>query len=211
MKKIFIAILVAIFATFLYASKSISIDLSKQKIYAKEDGRVVFSGPISSGKSGHATPRGSFRILEKDKFHISSKYPKPRGGAKMPYMLRLTKSGIAVHQGHVPGYPASHGCIRVPKSTAIKLWRWSRVGTRVTVYGSASNFRYAKKEKRKKIRYAKAKSYKYRKYKSKVKRKYAKRKSVSHRHYAKKRRVRKVARYYAKRDEYEIVEIYDSW
>ena len=224
MRKLLITVLATLFATSLYASKSISIDLSSQKIYAKENGRVVFSGNISSGKKGHATPTGNFRILEKDKFHISNKYPEPKGGAKMPYMLRLTNGGIAVHQGYVPGYPASHGCIRVPKSTALKLWRWSRVGTRVHVYGSASNFRYVKKHKSRKKRYAKVKKVhrvvkkvhklaKTKVYKSRKKHIARVSKRVA-KHYTKKRHiVKRVSRprHYVRRDGYKIVEIYDSW
>jgi len=193
MKRVYIFIFTIIFTTFVYASKSIDIDLSSQKLYAKENGRIVFSGSISSGKRGHSTPRGVFRILEKEKFHISNKYPEPKGGAKMPYMHRLTKSGIAIHQGYLPGYPASHGCIRVSKSTALKLWRWSRNGIKVKVYGNAANFRYVKKKKSKK-------------------RQYAKRKEHNKRKYAKKR-ARKI-KHYTKRDRsssYEIIEIYDSW
>jgi len=198
MKKIFIFVLIMLFSNFVFASKSIDIDLSNQKIYAKENGRVVFSGSIASGKSGHSTPTGTFRILEKERFHISNKYPEPKGGAKMPYMHRLTNGGIAIHQGYLPGYPASHGCIRVSKRTALKLWRWSRKGIKVRVYGNASNFRYVKRNSNKK-RYAKRKVHK--------KRRYAKRKVYKKRRY----RAKKSNRHYARRDGYKIIEIYDSW
>ena len=201
MKKLFTLIMAVFATTAIYASKSIDVDLSNQKLYAKENGRVVFSGSIASGKPGRATPTGTFRILEKDKFHISNKYPEPHGGAKMPYMHRLTKSGIAIHQGYLPGYPASHGCIRVSKNTALKLWRWSRTGIRVRVFGNASNFRYAKRKSYKKSNYKKRK-YAKKRYKRKQ---YAKSKRRIH----KKRRVK----HYAKTSTrgYRVVEIYDSW
>jgi len=132
----------------LFASKSIEINLSKQKIYAIENGRIVFSGLVSTGKSGHRTPNGSYKVIDKERFHISNKYPEPKGGAKMPYMLRLTNYGMAIHQGYLPGYPASHGCIRVSKTTAKKLWYWTKRGIPVKIIGSASDFKYVKKRKR---------------------------------------------------------------
>jgi len=190
MKKIIY--LVYIFAIVnLYASKSLEINLSKQKIYAKENGRVLFSAPVSTGKSGHNTPNGKFKILDKEKFHISNKYPEPSGGAKMPYMLRLTNGGIAIHQGYLPGYPASHGCIRVSKSTAKKLWYWSSRGVPVKIYGNASKFKYKKQTKR-----AKKSLHKHKKRKHLAKRKY-KRKRAKH--------------HYANKDSYEIIEVVDSW
>ena len=193
-------LLITLLTTYaLFASKSISIDLSKQKLYAKENGRVVFSGSISSGKSGHRTPTGNFRILEKDRFHVSDKYPEPNGGAKMPYMLRVTNGGIAIHQGYNPGYPASHGCIRVSKMTAKKLWYWAHNGVKVHIYGDASDFRYVRKRVKKRKKHYANKKRRYKKAK----------------HIAKKRRYyrRKSPKRYASRarDGYRIVEVYDSW
>jgi len=203
MKKLYVFIVALLLIVPIYAKKSIEIDLSNQRIYAKENGKIVFRGNVSTGKKDHPTPRGKFRVIEKDRFHISNKYPEPDGGAEMPYMLRLTNSGIAIHQGYLPGYPASHGCIRVSKATAKKLWRWSRIGTSVKIYGSASDFRYAKKSKKKK-RYAKKVDRKKRYSKKKV---YKKK-----RRYAKKRK-RPIRQHYVKRDDdgYEIIELYDSW
>ena len=117
------------------ARKSIVIDLTKQEIYAYNNGRMVMSGWVSTGKYGHRTPRGRFRILEKDLRHVSSKYPEPTGGARMDYMMRLTNSGIAMHLGFVPNYPASHGCIRLPNGLAQRLFRWAPVGTPVRIKG----------------------------------------------------------------------------
>jgi hypothetical protein len=214
MKKLYLLLLLLFLTATLNAAKSISIDLSKQRLYAKENGRIVFSGAISSGNSRHNTPTGTFRILEKDRFHISSKYPEPHGGAKMHYMHRLTKGGIAIHAGYLPGYPASHGCIRVSSATAKKLWRWSRTGIRVHVYGNASNFRYVKKRAKKrdiaKKRYVKKKHYAKRAH-------LKKRRHYTKKHYVKRKRVARKAKksykHYVKsrRYKYEVVEIYDSW
>ncbi len=188
MKKIIYLIFIFFFVN-LYASKSLEINLSKQKIYAKENGKVLFSAPVSTGKSGHSTPNGNFKILDKEKFHISNKYPEPNGGAKMPYMLRLTNSGIAIHQGYLPGYPASHGCIRVSKSTAKKLWYWSKLGVPVKIYGDARNFKYKKYHKRYK----------------KLANKFRKTKHLS---YKNKRKNKKL---YASKERYEVIEVIDSW
>jgi len=195
MKKIKYALLILIFLIdFIEAKKIIKINLSTQKLYAIEDGKILFSGSISSGKKGFRTPRGTFKIIDKERHHISNKYPEPNGGAKMPYMLRLTNYGLAIHQGPLPGYPASHGCIRVSKNTAIKLWYWAKIGTKVIIYGDAKDFRYVKKKKSSK--------------------KYSKNKSKKR--YAKKRRKTKLVskKRYKKTvysSDYEVVEFYDTW
>ncbi len=141
MKKI-IAILFAIglSSSTLFAYKEIVIDLSNQRAYAIEDGFVVFEGRISSGKPGRETPSGEFTIIQKKRHHKSNLWPKPNGGAKMPYMMRLTNSGIAMHLGYVPNKPASHGCIRLEKGFARKMYRWAKVGTDVSVEGEARDY-----------------------------------------------------------------------
>jgi len=111
-----------------FAKKEIIIDLTKQKLYAIKDGNITMNTNVSTGKKGHYTPAGKFKILEKKRHHISTIYNLP-----MPYMLRLTNGGIAIHQGYVPNYPASHGCIRVPKQFAEELFYWTPVGTIVHV------------------------------------------------------------------------------
>ena len=78
---------------------------------------------------GHSTPMGVFSIIQKHKFHHSNIY----SGAPMPYMQRITWSGVAMHAGVLPGYPASHGCIRMPMAFAMKMWNWTRMGARVIV------------------------------------------------------------------------------
>jgi len=141
MKKI-IGILFAIVlsSTTLVAYKVIVVDLSEQKAYALEDGYIIFEGRISSGKKGRETPNGEFKIIQKKRHHKSNLWPKPNGGAKMPYMMRLTNSGIAMHLGYVPNKPASHGCIRLKKGFAQKMYRWASVGTSVYVEGDARDY-----------------------------------------------------------------------
>ena len=124
----------------LFANKEMIIDLTTQKIYAYEDGKIILEGRISSGKRGYETPTGEFKILQKKRHHKSNLWPKPDGGAKMPYMMRLTNTGIAMHQGHVPKKPASHGCIRLQKYMAKKMFYWASVGTMVTIEGDISRY-----------------------------------------------------------------------
>ena len=120
-----------------YAGKSIVVDLSTQTATAYESGAAVFSGQISTGTAKRPTPTGRFRVLEKDIDHVSTSWPKPRGGAKMHYMLRVTGYGIAMHLGFVPNYPASHGCIRMQNGFAQKMYRWAHVGVPIHIVGHA--------------------------------------------------------------------------
>src|ERR1700722_11702476 len=106
---------------------SISIDKQKMRIY---DANGLFAEtPISTGMPGHATPMGVFSVIQKQKLHHSNIY----SNAPMPYMQRITWSGIAIHAGVLPGHPASHGCIRMPMAFAIKMWGWTKMGARVVV------------------------------------------------------------------------------
>ena len=105
------------------------VSIPQQKAYVFEDGDLLATSPVSTGKRGHETPAGTFRILQKKVHHRSNKY----ANAPMPYMQRLTSYGIALHAGHLPGYPASHGCIRLPWSFAKKLYGLTDHGTKVTV------------------------------------------------------------------------------
>lgn len=124
----------------LFAAKKIVVDLSLQKAYALKDGHIVFEGRISSGKKGRETPSGVYSIMQKKRHHKSNLWPKPNGGAKMPYMMRLTNDGIAMHLGYVPNKPASHGCIRLEKGFAKKMYHWARVGTKVVVEGRGQDY-----------------------------------------------------------------------
>jgi len=129
-----------LFTCLLFGEREVLIDLSLQKVYAIENGNTLFEGRISSGKRGHETPTGRFEILQKKRMHISNLYPEPHGGAKMPYMMRLTWDGIAMHQGYVAQNPASHGCIRLDRRFARKLFRWVDKGTSVIVAGDINNY-----------------------------------------------------------------------
>ncbi len=131
----YLTLLIAAAALLFGANKKIVVDLSKQEAFAYEDGKLLMKGWISSGKPDFETPKGRYRVLAKEKFHISNEWPKPDGGAEMPFMLRLTWSGIAIHLGYVPNYPASHGCVRAKDGLAQELYKWADIGTRVVIKG----------------------------------------------------------------------------
>lgn len=148
-----------------FAQYSIQIDLSDQKAYLLYDGRMVMESPICSGRAGHPTPSGNFQIMQKDLNHVSSIYGKivdrsgqivvadadvdmrkPQGtrfvNAPMHYFMQFAP-GIGMHAGYLPGYPASHGCVRLPQQNAIAFYQAISVGAPVVVFGSASeNRRY---------------------------------------------------------------------
>ena len=106
---------------------AISIQRQNLKIY---DAKGFFAEtPISTGMPGHPTPMGVFSVIQKHKLHHSNIY----SSAPMPYMQRITWSGVAMHAGVLPGYPASHGCIRMPMAFAVKMWGWTKMGARVVV------------------------------------------------------------------------------
>jgi hypothetical protein len=107
----------------------ILVSIPEQKAWVFESGLLLATAPVSTGKRGHETPVGRFHILQKAVHHRSNIY----SNAPMPFMERLTQSGIALHAGHLPGYPASHGCIRLPWGFAKKLYGLTGGGTRVTV------------------------------------------------------------------------------
>jgi hypothetical protein len=104
----------------------VSIDQQRATLFA--NGQPVASTAISSGTRSHPTPMGVFSVIQKRRHHVSNLY-----GAQMPFMQRLTWSGTAMHQGPLPGRPASHGCIRLPKDFAQLLWKATRIGARVVV------------------------------------------------------------------------------
>jgi len=101
---------------------------SQQVTFYDADGWIL-RAPVSTGTTGRETPAGVFSVLEKDKDHHSNLYD----DAWMPNMHRITWSGIALHGGPLPGYPASHGCIRMPYDFAERLWDKTRVGVRVII------------------------------------------------------------------------------
>jgi lipoprotein-anchoring transpeptidase ErfK/SrfK/peptidoglycan hydrolase-like protein with peptidoglycan-binding domain len=105
------------------------VSLKQQKLDIYRGTTLVTTSQVSTGMPGHATKAGVFSILEKQRFHHSNIY----SGAPMPWMNRITWSGTALHAGVVPGYPASHGCIRLPFSFAPKLFKITTVGDNVIV------------------------------------------------------------------------------
>ena len=148
----------------LRAETSVEIDLQEQMAYLLENGRPVLASTISSGRYGHLTKTGSFTVLEKERTHYSSLYGKivdargntvvadadadmqvPRGGkfvpAPMNYFMRF-HGADGMHAGYLPGYAASHGCVRMPKERAIAFFNAVQVGTPVTVFGRTPVNRY---------------------------------------------------------------------
>ena len=107
----------------------IAVSIEKQKVRIYDANGFFAESPVSTGMAGHSTPMGVFSIIQKHKFHHSNIY----SGAPMPYMQRITWSGVAMHAGVLPGYPASHGCIRMPMAFAMKMWNWTKMGARVVV------------------------------------------------------------------------------
>jgi lipoprotein-anchoring transpeptidase ErfK/SrfK len=107
----------------------IAISINKQNMKIYDANGFFAETPISTGMRGHPTPMGVFSVVAKEKLHHSNIY----SGAPMPYMQRITWSGIAIHAGVLPGYPASHGCIRMPMAFAVKMYGWTRMGARVVV------------------------------------------------------------------------------
>ena len=105
------------------------VSLEDQMAYLYRGEELVAVSTISSGKPGNDTPMGIFPIKEKKVMHRSRKYD----NAPMPHMQRLDDYGIALHAGHLPGRPASHGCVRLPAEFAAKLFRETRVGTTVLI------------------------------------------------------------------------------
>jgi len=107
----------------------IAVSLAHQRLTLYDDGVAIAHSPISSGTASHPTPTGLFSVIQKARWHRSNLY----SAAPMPFMQRITWSGVALHSGHLPGYPASHGCIRLPNDFAIRLFRTTQNGARVVV------------------------------------------------------------------------------
>ncbi len=135
----------------------IVVSLSRQRALVMKGDQVALDTPISTGKRGHATPKGNYKVLAKSRMHRSNLYGAiydvegnlvtgaastrvdgvPEGGryvgTAMPYWMRLTDTGIGLHSGYVPSYPASHGCVRVPKKVQPVIYEKSKVGTPVRI------------------------------------------------------------------------------
>ena len=107
----------------------INVSIARQRVTVYDANGLFAEAPVSTGMPGHPTPMGVFSVIQKDRYHHSNIY----SGAPMPFMQRITWGGVALHAGVLPGYPASHGCIRMPESFAIKMWGWTKMGARVIV------------------------------------------------------------------------------
>ena len=107
----------------------IVISIPKQRISVYGADGFHMQSVVSTGMSGFPTPIGVFSVIQKNRYHRSNIY----SGAPMPYMQRITWSGVAMHEGVVPGHPASHGCIRLTHKFASELWNMTRMGVRVVV------------------------------------------------------------------------------
>lgn len=105
------------------------IGIAEQRAWVYRNGVRIAVSAVSTGKAGHETPTGVFTILEKRREHYSNLYD----NAPMPFMQRLTWDGVALHAGHLPGYPASHGCIRLPHAFSEKLFGITARGMTVVV------------------------------------------------------------------------------
>jgi len=139
------------------AAVSVNIDLAQQKAFLLQDGQIVYESPISSGRAGHRTPTGVFQILQKDENHFSTMYGRivddagrivvrdadsdmvvPAGctfvPAPMKHFMRFD-GATGMHAGILPGYPASHGCVRMPRDKAALFFDILQVGDAVRVFG----------------------------------------------------------------------------
>jgi hypothetical protein len=135
---------------------SITIDLGSQTAFFYKGGQEVGRSPVSTGREGYGTPTGNFKIIQKNKHHVSNLYGdyvdsggkvvvanvgvnrdrRPPGtsfrGAPMPFFMRI-HGGVGMHAGYLPGYPASHGCIRLPRGAAQRFFENAPLGTPVRV------------------------------------------------------------------------------
>ena len=111
------------------------VSLKTQRVVVYRNGIPIGISTVSTGRKGFDTPTGVFTVLQRRVQHFSRKYD----NAPMPYMQRLTWDGIALHAGRIPGYPASHGCIRLPKAFAKKLFAATERGVTVVVADEASH------------------------------------------------------------------------
>jgi len=156
-----VLIAIALCAKLSAQQPAVIINLTEQTAYLLEDGRVAFASPIASGKEGWGTPIGSFKVISKDLNHqsgnfglVSDSYGRivnpnaipgsyvPPGchymPAPMPYFMEFSKC-VGMHAGYLPGYPASHGCVRMPRDLAAEFFARVKVGTPVKVIGSTRN------------------------------------------------------------------------
>jgi hypothetical protein len=117
-------------------AKYVLIDLKRQFLGAYENGRLVASYPISSGRYGYPTPAGDNQVTLKKRLHKSSLYPPPNGGWPMPWAVRFRGTQYWIHAGDLPGRPDSHGCIRLFPADAKAFYDWAEIGLPVRLVPS---------------------------------------------------------------------------
>src|SRR5262249_16334618 len=105
------------------------VSLSAQRVTIYDAEGKTLQAPVSTGSTGYETPAGVYSVVQKKEMHHSNLYD----DASMPFMQRITWTGIALHPGPLPGYPASHGCVRLPSAFAQHLFQITAVGLRVIV------------------------------------------------------------------------------
>jgi hypothetical protein len=108
------------------------ISINQQRAHFYSGGLHIADVPVATGVPDHPTPRGVFDVIQRDRYHLSNIY----SDAPMPYMERITWSGVALHEGEGVGHEASHGCIRMPHYFAVRLWHLPTMGMRVVITGA---------------------------------------------------------------------------
>ena len=129
MKKLLLTALLAI-SSFVstHAEIHVVVSIHKQTAWLLDDARILLTSPVSTARRGMHTPTGKFEVSEKDTSHISSIYH-----VSMPYYMQLSGMPFGMHAGYLPGYPASHGCVRMPKDKAAMFFRTVHIGTPVRI------------------------------------------------------------------------------
>jgi lipoprotein-anchoring transpeptidase ErfK/SrfK len=110
------------------AEVQVVVSIRNQTAWLEDDERILMTSPVSTARSGMHTPTGTFQVSEKDLSHISTIYH-----VSMPFYMRLSGEPFGMHAGCLPGYPASHGCIRMPKAKAALFFKNVIVGTSVLI------------------------------------------------------------------------------
>ena len=129
MKKLLLTALVAISCSVsARANIHVVVSIRNQTAWLMDHDRVLMTSPVSTARRGMHTPTGRFEVSEKDVSHISTIYH-----VQMPFYMRLSGMPFGMHAGYLPGYPASHGCIRMPKDKAVLFFRNVIVGTSVRI------------------------------------------------------------------------------
>ena len=127
-----ILFLTALLATALLVSGRaeirVVVSIRNQSAWLLEGNRILVTSPVSTARKGMHTPTGNFTVSEKDVSHISTIYHVP-----MPFYMRLSGEPFGMHEGYLPGYPASHGCIRMPKEKAVMFFKNVNIGTSVRI------------------------------------------------------------------------------